>query len=99
MSPQDKPANDASAAAHDEILECTENLTNLADYCEKNYKESKVEVERPEVTIDNARKAAFFSFSRGKTLKKREFTNLFNNDPLSVCLSVPVTPPRPLDRF
>ena len=47
---------DASAAAHEEILEATENLTNLADYCDKSFKDAKVEVERPEITVENARK-------------------------------------------
>ncbi len=35
---------DTSAAAHEEILEATENLTNLADYCDKNFKDAKVVV-------------------------------------------------------
>ena len=56
MVPLDVTTDDTSAAAHDEILAATENLTNLADYCETNFKESKVVVDRPEVTIENGSK-------------------------------------------
>jgi hypothetical protein len=55
------------ASAHNDLLEATDNLNQLADWCESNFEDPVVVKDRP-VTLDNASKSRLYNFFPQKCL-------------------------------